>query len=96
LSQLARGQSVRRIEDTCVVTGRGRFADDMSEPGEAHGHVLRSSHAHADVKRLNVAAAIDALLDAMQPLSIRHVDMPAAPLKLWRLIRVARRRELMA
>jgi len=37
-------------------------------------------------------AAINALIDALSPLGIRHVDMPATPDKLWRLIRDAQAR----
>jgi CO/xanthine dehydrogenase Mo-binding subunit len=80
LNQFALGQSVRRIEAPRLVTGHGRFTDVVSAPGEA-GAIGAP------------AAAINALLDAMQPLGIRHVDMPATPLKLWRLIRDARRKE---
>ena len=44
------GQSVRRLEDDRLVTGRGRYTDDLSLPGAAHGVVLRSSHAHATIR----------------------------------------------
>jgi carbon-monoxide dehydrogenase large subunit len=35
------------------------------------------------------AAVINAICDALAPLGIRHVDMPADPERLWRLIREA-------
>ncbi|MEM7123658.1 MAG: xanthine dehydrogenase family protein molybdopterin-binding subunit [Pseudomonadota bacterium] len=35
-------------------------------------------------------AAMNALLNALRPIGVRHVDMPATPDKLWRLIRQAR------
>jgi len=35
------------------------------------------------------AAVINAIVDALQPLGIRHVDMPASPDRLWKLIRDA-------
>ena len=57
MSQFAIGQSVRRIEDPRLVTGFGRFTDDVSAPGEAHGFVLRSPRAHADIMGLDVEAA---------------------------------------
>ncbi len=34
-------------------------------------------------------AVINALIDALRPLGIRHIDMPATPLKIWRAIREA-------
>ncbi len=37
------------------------------------------------------AAVINAVSDALQPFGIRHVDMPASPDRLWRLIQEARR-----
>ena len=38
-------------------------------------------------------AVINALVDALAPLGIRHVDMPATPEKVWRAIQDASRRE---
>ncbi|HVA22676.1 MAG TPA: xanthine dehydrogenase family protein molybdopterin-binding subunit [Candidatus Micrarchaeia archaeon] len=37
------------------------------------------------------AAVINAICDALAPLGIRHVDMPASPDRLWRQIQEARR-----
>ena len=37
------------------------------------------------------AAVINAICDALAPLGIKHVDMPASPDRLWRLIHEARR-----
>jgi aerobic carbon-monoxide dehydrogenase large subunit len=34
-------------------------------------------------------AVMNALVDALSPLGIRHIDMPATPETLWRLIRDA-------
>jgi carbon-monoxide dehydrogenase large subunit len=57
VSQFALGQSVRRIEDPRLITGCGRFTDDVAVPGALHGYVLRSPFAHADIVRLDVDAA---------------------------------------
>jgi carbon-monoxide dehydrogenase large subunit len=51
------GQSVPRLEDARLLTGRGRFVDDGTLPNQAHGYVLRSPHAHAVVRRIDAAAA---------------------------------------
>jgi carbon-monoxide dehydrogenase large subunit len=51
------GHSVRRVEDERFLTGHGRFVDDFDVPGAAHGHVLRSPHAHAVIERIEPAAA---------------------------------------
>src|SRR6185312_15082431 len=39
------------------VTGRARYGADVTLPGLLHGKVLRSPHAHARIKSLDVSAA---------------------------------------
>lgn len=51
------GQRVRRIEDPALVTGRGRFADDVTRPGQLHIAFLRSPHAHAHLRSVDAGAA---------------------------------------
>jgi carbon-monoxide dehydrogenase large subunit len=51
------GRSVRRLEDHRFLTGRGRYLADIALPGALWGHVLRSPHAHAIIKRIDTAAA---------------------------------------
>jgi carbon-monoxide dehydrogenase large subunit len=57
MGQYALGQSVPRSEDPRLLRGGGRFADDRTMPGMAHGFVLRSPHAHAKIHAIDVAAA---------------------------------------
>ena len=40
-----------------------------------------------------LAAVINAVVDALRPYGVRHIDMPATPEKVWRAIRDARRGE---
>jgi aerobic carbon-monoxide dehydrogenase large subunit len=51
------GQPLRRREDFKFITGKGRYVDDIKVPGTLHMAVLRSPHAHAMVKRVDLAAA---------------------------------------
>ncbi|WP_422000515.1 xanthine dehydrogenase family protein molybdopterin-binding subunit [Reyranella sp.] len=53
------GQSVRRLEDPRLLTGGGRYTDDtrLDGPAPARAHVLRSPHAHADIRRIDAEAA---------------------------------------
>jgi len=51
------GQPVRRREDLRLVTGRGRYSDDLNLPGQAYAIFVRSPHAHALIKKLDPAAA---------------------------------------
>ncbi len=52
------GQPVRRIEDRRLLTGQGRFADDVVADGMLHVMFLRSPHAHAIVRGIDTAAAL--------------------------------------
>ena len=50
---------MERVEDAALLTGRGRFADDMGErPGTAHAAVLRAPHSHAEIVSLDATAAL--------------------------------------
>ena len=51
------GQSVRRFEDPRLVTGQGAYVDDIELPSMLHVAVLRSPHAHARIRSLDVTAA---------------------------------------
>jgi carbon-monoxide dehydrogenase large subunit len=51
------GQSVPRFEDPRLVRGEGRYVGDMALPGMAFGYVLRSPHAHAHIRGIDVARA---------------------------------------
>lgn len=52
------GRSIERVEDASLLTGRGRFIDDLGErPGTLHAAILRSPHAHAKILKIDVSAA---------------------------------------
>ena len=51
------GQPVRRAEDPRLLTGRGRFNDDYPAGDAAIGHVLRSPHAHAEIRSIDTGRA---------------------------------------
>jgi carbon-monoxide dehydrogenase large subunit len=51
------GKPMRRLEDAHLLTGQGRFTDDVRPEGAAHVAFLRSPHAHARIARLDTAAA---------------------------------------
>jgi carbon-monoxide dehydrogenase large subunit len=52
------GRSTRRKEDLRLLTGRGRFVDDLRRPGMVHLAVVRSPHAHARVLGVDPVAAL--------------------------------------
>jgi carbon-monoxide dehydrogenase large subunit len=67
------GQSVKRKEDARLVTGHGRYVDDVTVPGLLHCAFLRSDLARARITHLDVAAA--RALDGV------HAVLTAADLK---------------
>jgi len=51
------GARVTRKEDRRFITGRGRYVDDIKLQGMTHAHFVRSAHAHARIKSIDVVAA---------------------------------------
>jgi carbon-monoxide dehydrogenase large subunit len=51
------GASVKRSEDPRILTGRGRYVDDVKLPGMLHAAFVRSPLAHARVLAVDVSAA---------------------------------------
>ena len=51
------GQSVTRLEDLPLVTGRGRFAAGISFAHQLHMRVVRSAHAHGKIISIDAAKA---------------------------------------
>src|ERR1700756_2033513 len=54
------GRPVRRREDLRLLTGGGRYSDDINVAGQAYAGMVRSLHAHARIRSIDVAAAIAA------------------------------------
>jgi carbon-monoxide dehydrogenase large subunit len=52
------GRSVPRLEDRPLLTGQGRFAGDISFPGQWHMRVVRSPAAHGLLKTIDAKAAL--------------------------------------
>ncbi|HYM72019.1 MAG TPA: hypothetical protein VET89_03485, partial [Stellaceae bacterium] len=51
------GQPVPRTEDPVLVSGRGRYSDDVSLPGQAYAVMVRSQYAHGVIRHIDTAAA---------------------------------------
>ncbi len=51
------GQPVRRFEDSRLLTGRGRYQDDVTLPRQCHAVFVRSPHAHARIRAIDTEAA---------------------------------------
>src|ERR1044072_7774026 len=51
------GQPVRRFEDQTLITGKGRYTDDITLPNMAEAFVVRAQAAHANIRRIDAAGA---------------------------------------
>src|SRR6185436_16607881 len=58
MGEFSIGQSVRRREDPRLLKGRGRYYDDLKLAGEVHAAIVRSPHAHADIRGIDARAAL--------------------------------------
>ena len=53
------GHTVRRLEDPTLITGQGRFTDDLQREGLTHLVFVRSPHAHARILSIDTAPATE-------------------------------------
>ena len=54
------GMRIKRREDPRLLTGKGTFVDDLRPlPNIQHAAVLRSPYAHARIRRVDVARALE-------------------------------------
>jgi carbon-monoxide dehydrogenase large subunit len=53
------GQSVARNEDRRLLTGHAMFVDDVRLEGMLHVAFVRSDHAHAEIRSIDVSAALE-------------------------------------
>jgi carbon-monoxide dehydrogenase large subunit len=51
------GSSIKRREDPRLITGKGVYTDDVKLPGQTHAVFVRSPHAHARLRRVDVSKA---------------------------------------
>ena len=52
------GEKIPRVEDGRILTGRGKYVDDLNLPNMLHAAFVRSPFAHARIKRIDVSAAL--------------------------------------
>ena len=52
------GAPIKRNEDPRLLTGQALFVDDVELPGMLHAAFLRSTYAHARIKRIDVSQAL--------------------------------------
>jgi carbon-monoxide dehydrogenase large subunit len=52
------GNRVGRLEDPPLLTGQGRFLDDINPAGVLHAAFVRSPHGHAGIRAIDTSAAL--------------------------------------
>jgi aerobic carbon-monoxide dehydrogenase large subunit len=88
------GQPVRRREDLRLVTGQGRYTDDLALPGQVYAAMVRSPHAHAQIRSIDKTDALavpgviavltgrDWLADGMKPAPVKTFSWHPAEIPL--------------
>jgi hypothetical protein len=71
-----------RREDDRLLTGQGRYTRRL-EPPEAALRIFPAVRPGARQNKVN------AVLDALRPLGIHHLDFPYSPARVWEEIRQA-------
>ena len=70
------GRAMERVEDAALLSGQGRFIDDLPvAPGTAHAAILRSPHAHAEIAAIDTSRA--------EALAGVYAVVTGAEAKLW-------------
>jgi len=92
------GDSVERLEDPPLITGKGRFVGDINFPDQLHMRIVRSAHAHGAIKSIDTSAAeafpgviavwTNADIDDVPPIDFREGSDPT--LALFRQYPLAR------
>jgi aerobic carbon-monoxide dehydrogenase large subunit len=79
------GQPVRRKEDLRLVSGKGCYTDDVNLPGQAYAVMVRSPHAHARIRAIDVAPAMAApgVLAVLTGRDLLAYGLRPIPHKVW-------------
>src|SRR6476646_638921 len=74
------GQPIKRTEDRRLITGKGRYLDDIQMPGLAYMAILRSPYAHANIKSIDieVAKSMPGVLDVLVGADVPYNPLPMA------------------
>lgn len=78
------GRPLPRFEDLRLVRGGGRYSDDVSVPGQVYAVFVRSPHAHAAIRSIDVSAALEipgvrAVLTGADYLADDKASIPVMP-----------------
>ena len=72
------GTSIKRREDPALITGRGKYTDDLKVEGMTHAAIVRSPYAHARIRGIDTSAA-EAYPGVLAVLTARDVAAAGIP-----------------
>src|SRR3954469_24082158 len=75
------GQALRRKEDPPLITGKGRYVDDIQLPGMLYAAIVRSTEAHAKITSIDTSA-LEGRKDIKLVLTGEDLSDLAAPLPM--------------
>ena len=75
------GMRIKRLEDPRLLSGRGRYLDDLALPRMLFASFVRSPHAHARIVRIDAAAAraLPGVVAVLTADDLRSAAKPLAP-----------------
>ena len=79
------GARVPRLEDYALLTGGGRFVDDIASAGALHAAFVRSPHPHALIRAIDASAA----RELPGVVAVHSLDDLAPVLRQRRMIRIS-------
>lgn len=81
------GSAIKRREDPALITGKGRYTDDLTLPHMAHAVIVRSPYAHAHVRGIETsqAARFPGVLAVYTAADIEASAAPGAVPTAWLL-----------
>ena len=74
------GKPIKRVEDRRLITGKGRYVDDITMSGLAHMAILRSPYAHANIKSVDtsIAKTMPGVVDVLTGADVPYNPLPMA------------------
>jgi carbon-monoxide dehydrogenase large subunit len=74
------GKPIKRVEDNRLITGKGRYVDDITLQGLAHMAIVRSPYAHANIKSINtkIARSMPGVVDVLVGADVPYNPLPMA------------------
>lgn len=84
MGQFGMGQPVRRVEDVRLITGAGRYTDDIAFKDAAIALVVRSPYAHAHIRSIDKASAmgVEGALAVYVAADIAHLGTIDSPINI--------------